>query len=87
MGRRRYFAALRLPGSGGRGAETRRARMKAVDGAGGHDLLEPRHLASFEVLFRRAQLVECAREQERAAKLPARGAGQEGCGQGRGAAR
>ncbi|CAK0856369.1 unnamed protein product [Prorocentrum cordatum] len=86
MDHHRCFAMLRGLETGDWGVDTHRVCLKAVEEAGTYDHLELelRYLASFEVLFRQAQLVEYAREQEKVARQMVGGKGQEGAGKGAG---
>ena len=85
MDHHRYFTVLHGLESGDWGVETHRMCLKAVEEAAGYDHLELCNLASFEVLFRQAQLVEYVYEQERVAKLTGGGGkGKKGIGKGGG---
>ncbi|CAK0899749.1 unnamed protein product, partial [Prorocentrum cordatum] len=84
MDHHRYFTVLRGLETGDWGEDTHRMCLKAVEEAGTYDHLELCNLASFEVLFRQAQLVEYAHEQERVARQMAGGKGKKGAGKGAG---
>ncbi|CAK0899236.1 unnamed protein product [Prorocentrum cordatum] len=75
MDHHRYFTMLHGLETGDWGVDTHRMRLKAVEEARTYDHLELCNLASFEVLFRQAQLAECVHEQERVARQTHRDAG------------